>query len=73
MIIPRRNNQAVVKISSAGNDRVAVGNRELEAQHLIMAETGSSPRDVWVDDQGRVLKVAIPDRSLVALRDDPPR
>lgn len=73
VMIPRRNNQAVVKISSAGNDRVAVGNRELEAQHLVFAETGSAPRDVWVDDQGRVLKVTIPNRGLVALRDDPPK
>jgi hypothetical protein len=73
VMIPRRNNHAVVKISSAGNDRVAIGNKELEASHLVIGQAGSAPRDVWVDDQGRVLKVAISDRGLVALRDDPPR
>jgi hypothetical protein len=28
---------------------------------------------LWVDPANRVLRVEIPDRQLVALRDDPPR
>ena len=65
--------QMVVRVSTAGNERVTIGTSELEARHLVLTEPSGATRDVWVDGRGRVLKVAIPARNLVALRDDPPQ
>jgi hypothetical protein len=39
----------------------------------VLSEPGGGDRDLWVDASGRVLKVAIPGRGLVAQRNEPPR
>ena len=52
--------------------RVSIGTTELDAKHIVVTEPSGATRDVWVDAKGRVLKVAIPSRNVVALRDDPP-
>jgi hypothetical protein len=72
IVIPRRNAQVVLRVSSGGSDRVTIGTRDVDARHLVFTEPNGDVRDVWVDAKGRVLKVAIPSRNLVALRDDPP-
>jgi hypothetical protein len=72
IVIPRRNAQLIVKLSIAGSERVTIGTRDLEARHLVMTEPSGVVRDIWVDAKGRVLKVAIPSRNIIALRDDPP-
>jgi hypothetical protein len=73
VVIPRRNAQTTLRVTSAGAERVTIGTQELEANHLVLAEPSGATRDVWVDRQSRVLKVAIPSRGIVAVRDDPPR
>lgn len=73
VLIPRRGVQTVMRLTSLGPDPVMVGGRSLAATHLVLSEPGGADRDLWVDAKGRVLKVAIPARSTVALRDDPPR
>ena len=72
IVVPRRNAQLVLTVSSAGADRVTIGTKDLEARHIVLTEPSGATRDVWVDAKGRVLKVAIPARNLVAQRDDPP-
>lgn len=72
VVVPRRNAQLVMRLTSAGNERVTIGTKELEARHLVLTEASGATRDVWIDGKGRVLKVAIPSRNIVALRDDPP-
>lgn len=73
ILIPRRNTQVRLRIATAGTESVQVGTRELEATHVVLTEPSGARREVWVDGQGRLLKVSIPARGLVALRDDPPR
>ena len=70
---PRRGTQTVMRLSSQGAESVVVGGKSLDATHLVLSDPGGNDRDLWVDAKGRVLKVAIPGRSIVALRDDPPR
>ena len=72
IVVPRRHAQLVLTVSSAGADRVTIGTKDLEARHIVLTEPSGATRDVWVDAKGRVLKVAIPARNLVAQRDDPP-
>jgi hypothetical protein len=72
VLIPRRNTQLRLKVTAAGNERLTVGTRELDARHFVLTEPDGARRDLWVDSQGRVLKVAVPARGIVAMRDDPP-
>ena len=72
VVVPRRNTQEVLRLTSEGSERLAIGTREVEARHVALTDPSGGVRDVWVDDAGRVLKVAIPARGVVALRDDPP-
>ena len=72
VVIPHRNVQMTLRISNAGNDGVSIAGKEIEALHYVLTEPSGAQRDLWVDAQGRVLKVAIPSKGIVALRDDPP-
>jgi hypothetical protein len=73
VIVPRRNTQVVMRITDAGSDKVAIGGTSLDARHFTIADPGGADREVWADASGRLLKVAIPSRGVVAVRDDPPR
>lgn len=72
VISPRSTRQVTMRVESAGAGSVDVAGQALPARRLSLVD-GEGPMHVWVDDQGRLLKVEIPGRSLVALRDDPPK
>lgn len=73
ILVPLRGNaQAAVTVSSEGQERLQIGGTDIVATHLRATESSGDTRDVWLDGSGRLLKVAIPSRSLVAVRDDPP-
>ena len=72
VVIPRRNVQVAMTVESRGAEPVTVGGTPLNATHLVVRERGGAVRDVWVDAQGRVLRVRLADRGIEALRDDPP-
>lgn len=73
VVIPQRNTQVVMRVSTQGNDAVTVGGRGVAARVLVLTEPGGATRHIWVDDQGRVLKVVLDARGITALRDEPPR
>ena len=74
VVVPRRNTQLTMRVEERGADEVTIGGRRLAARHLVLRDpTGGADRDIWVDAQNRVLRVEIPSRHLVALRDDAPR
>lgn len=73
VVIPRRNTQQVMRVQPRGSDRVTVGRTSLQAQRLVLTEPGGATRQIWVDDRGRVLKVSLDARDIVAVRDAPPR
>lgn len=72
VLSPRTNAQTVLRVSSQGPAEVTVGGRPIAATHLVLSGPGGE-REIWVDAASRVLKVEIPARGLVALRDEPPR
>ena len=73
VVVPRRTNvQATITMATVGEETLKVGNHDLPATHLRATVGDGDVRDIWVDKTGRLLKVAIPARDLVALRDDPP-
>ena len=73
VIVPRRNTQVTMRIADGGTEKVTIGGTTLDARRFDISDPGGADRVVWADASGRLLKVAIPSKGVVALRDDPPR
>jgi len=73
VIVPRRNTQVTMRVAAAGTEKLSIGGTPIDARHFTIADPGGADREVWADASGRLLKVAIPSKGVVALRDDPPR
>lgn len=73
VIVPRRNAQVTMRVAAAGTEKLTIGGSTLDARRFTIADPGGTDREVWADAAGRLLKVAIPSKGVVALRDDPPR
>jgi hypothetical protein len=73
VVVPRRSAQVSMRVESKGGESVAIGGRSVAATHFVVSDPGAGARDVWVDGSGRVLKIAIPSRGVVAERDELPR
>jgi len=52
---------------------VQVGNQTLTGRRFALSDNGAVRAELWIDAAGRLLKVSVPEKTLVALRDDPPR
>jgi hypothetical protein len=72
VLTPRSTRQVRMGLEARGEENVDIGGRSIAARRFTLV-AGDGSRDVWVDEKGRLLKIAIPDRGLIALRDDPPR
>jgi hypothetical protein len=72
ILVPRG---AVVpaRVTTAGNESVDVAGRSISATHVHVTMAPGDERELWADTSGRVVKVAIPARGIVAVRDDAPR
>jgi hypothetical protein len=74
VVVPRRADvKSTVTMATVGEETLQIGNHDLQAVHLRASVSGGEVHDIWVDKSGRLLKVALPARNLVAIRDDPPR
>ena len=71
-VAPRRNVQQALRVSAGGDDRVTIGGRAVPATRFTIADPAGE-RSVWVDAEGRVLRVVVPGLGLTAERDEPPR
>ena len=72
VVVPRRSTQLAMRVESVGAERVVVGGRTLDARRFRITEPGGAVRELWTDGAGRVLRVEIPARGVIAVRDDPP-
>ena len=68
VIIPRQSQQVTARVRDEGAETIRVAGREVTARHLSIRLPSLDDRSVWVDDQGRVLRMRIPDQELVAVR-----
>ena len=73
VVVPHRNVQVVMRMEDRGPSSVTIGGRSVAGRAFVLVEPTGTSREIWVDPQGRVLKVAIPSRGIVAVRDEPPR
>jgi hypothetical protein len=72
IIVPRGAQQSEFALASLGAETVEIAGTRVPGRRFSLSSDGVS-RDVWVDALGRLLKVSIPGKALIALRDDPPR
>ncbi len=73
-MVPSRGLVVTLTVEDAGADRVAIALQSVEARKFIVHEAGGgASREVWVDRNGRLLKVVEPALNLVAVRDDAPQ
>lgn len=73
VIIPRQNRQVTATVTVTGTERITVGGQTLEARKLSVTPSGGSSATVFVDGQGRVLRLEIPASGFVAARVDAPK
>lgn len=73
VVVPHRNVQVTMRVEDRGASSVTIGGQNLPARLLMLVEPGGADRQIWVDSRGRVLKVQMQSRGIVAVRDDPPR
>lgn len=68
ILIPRESRQVQATITAAGEESVSAGGTTVTARKIVVQPAGGDARTVWVDAQGRVLRVEIPARNYVAVR-----
>jgi hypothetical protein len=73
VVVPHRNVQVTMRVEDRGAATATVGGQSLPARLLVLVEPGGADRRIWVDGRGRVLKVQMESRGVIAVRDDPPR
>jgi hypothetical protein len=59
-------------LAEVGREGVAIGNDTVPATRFAFG-SGDDKREIWVDSERRLLKVALPARQIVGTRDLPPR
>lgn len=72
VIVPRQGSQAPGTLSERGQATVRVDGKDVPARHLVLEMAGGN-HDIYVDAQGRLLRVAIPARGVDAVREELPR
>ncbi len=72
LLVPHRRGVLPVRIERLGPDSIRVANRSLAAERVRLTGYGDGERLVWVDSAGRVLQLSIPERRLIATRDNQP-
>ncbi|MEX2153752.1 MAG: hypothetical protein WD825_10480 [Gemmatimonadaceae bacterium] len=73
VIAPRSAQQGRFRVEDRGLENVDIAGRSIPGRRFALIDSPSALREIWVDEKGRLLKVSVPERGLVALRDDPPR
>ena len=72
VIDPQGHAQVVAALQRSGSEQLDIGGKVLATTHYVLV-AGAAKREFWVDSEGRLLKVSIPDRGLLAVRDEAPR
>ena len=73
VIIPRQNRQVTAQVTLVGTESLTVGGAAVQARKLSVAAGTSAPSTVWVDSEGRVLRLEIPGTAFVAQRVEAPK
>jgi hypothetical protein len=61
------------QLEALGDEEVTLGNRMTVAARNFAFGSGDAKREIWIDSNKRLLKVAVPSRQIEAIRVDLPR
>lgn len=70
VFIPRAEAQQRMTLSLVGEEEVRVGGVLVPGARRFHLEGGDYSRDIWFDEQGRILRLEIPSQGLVAEREN---
>lgn len=73
VLAPRTGVQAVATLENRGSNLVEIGGGSIQATHYVLTAPAFPRREFWTDAAGRVLRASIPERGILAQRDEPPR
>lgn len=68
LIIPRQGRQITAAVSARGNEAIELAGERRSARRLLVDGADGHERHLWLDENGRVLRVEIPTRRYVAER-----
>ncbi|MGW8265150.1 MAG: hypothetical protein ACWGSQ_02215 [Longimicrobiales bacterium] len=68
LLEPEAGQQVRMILSFLGDEEVRVGTELIQGRHYRLAG-GEATRDIWFDGQGRILRVAVPQRGYLAERE----
>jgi hypothetical protein len=68
IMVPRESRQVQATISLGGEESISAGGTTVRARRLTVQPAGGDTRSVWIDAEGRVLRVEVPARNFVAVR-----
>ena len=60
-------------LTAVGEEEVELGTRARVAARHFAFGSGAARRDIWIDSNGRLLRISIPGRQIEAVRSEPPR
>jgi hypothetical protein len=73
VIIPRAGQQTRFRLEERPGETIEIAGRGVASRRFVLTQSPGASRDVWTDENGRLLKVVIPDKGIAAIRDDLPR
>jgi hypothetical protein len=73
VIDPRTTAQSMATLENRGAATLDIAGKPMSATHFVLSAAGFRRREFWLDSAGRVLRVSIPERAIVATRDEIPR
>ena len=73
LLSPRTGRQAIATLENQGPATVDIAGSPIATTHFVLSAVGFARRDFWIDSAGRVMRAAVPERGLVAQRDELPR
>lgn len=68
IMVPRESRQTQASITLGAQESVSAGGATTTGRRLTVQPASGDTRNVWIDAQGRVLRVEIPARDYVAVR-----
>jgi hypothetical protein len=71
VIVPTEGRASTMRLSEVGAETLSIAGRAVDVRHLRLGE-GAAARDIWVDGQGRVMRVELPSSGYVAARSSLP-
>jgi hypothetical protein len=73
VLVPQRNRQVTVDVNVSGPEPIQVAGERVQARLAVVRPPGDDPVHVWLDADGRILRLEVPARRYVAERVALPR